>query len=240
MAFRLSQGERKTKLFTPEDSVPLPVGRPPSREPSREAHKSVTTMQRHLRQTGHKITWRGRGRTKKNKRWCVRGTRGKQRRDRWAPQRPPKEALDDEDTGDDGDGDIVRRGGNADRRIDAGRRVVLSWSSARHKVSLQNRGEKRQPTARSTSPPSAMKWEAINGPHGVTFRHTSLKRWRLRFESKAKLSRTNAHGDLISPHGCVPRISARCRQTVGLRVTKLVLVSSRTLLGQQGASVEAW
>jgi len=44
-------------------------------------------------------------------------------------------------------------------------------------------GEKRQPTARSTSPPSAMKCEAINGSHGFTLRHTSLKRRRLRFES---------------------------------------------------------
>jgi len=79
---------------------------------------------------------------KNDMRWCVRGTRGKQRRDRWAPQRPPTEAVDDDDTGDDGGGDSVRRGGNADRRIDAGSRMVLLWSSARHKFKLQNRGGK--------------------------------------------------------------------------------------------------
>jgi len=116
----------------------------------------------------------------------MRGTRGKQRRDLWVPQRSPTEAVDDDDTGDDGGGDSVRRGGNADRGIDVGRRVVVLWSSARHKFNVQNRGEKRQHTARSTSPPLAMKCEAINGSRGFTFRHTSLKRRRLRFESYAK------------------------------------------------------
>jgi len=45
--------------------------------------------------------------------------------------------------------------------------------------------------------------------------------------------------DLIPPHGCVPRISSCCRHTAGLRVTKLVIVSSPSVRGQRGASVEA-
>jgi len=131
------------------------------------------------------------GGQKKNKRLCVRGTRGKQRLDRWAPQRPPTEAVEGDNTDDDGGKDSVRWGGIADRRIDAGRLVVLLWSSPRHKFILQNRGEKRQPTARATSPPSALKCEAINGSHGFTSRHTSVKRRRLRFEiiSRVKLDK---------------------------------------------------
>jgi len=37
-------------------------------------------------------------------------------------------------------------------------------------------GENHQPTARSTSPPSAMNVKATKGCHGFTFRHTSLKK----------------------------------------------------------------
>ena len=35
--------------------------------------------------------------------------------------------------------------------------------------------ENHQPTARSTSPPSAMNFKATKGGHGFSFRHTSLK-----------------------------------------------------------------
>jgi len=55
---------------------------------------------------------------------------------------------------------------------------------------------------------------------------------------KVKLEKT--HRDLITPHGCVPPISSRFQKTVGLRVPKLVLVSFRSLCGQQSASVETW
>ena len=45
-------------------------------------------------------------------------------------------------------------------------------------------GEKRKPTARSTSPPSAVKLKVTNGSHGFTFRHKAPARGKLRFESE--------------------------------------------------------
>jgi len=79
------------------------------------------------------------GRKKENKPSWVRLTRGQQRRDRPAPQRPVPAAADDEDASDDGGGGSMR--GDVARRIATGGRVVYLRSMACHKFNLHILGK---------------------------------------------------------------------------------------------------
>jgi len=86
-------------------------------------------------QTGQKRNTVG-PRAEKNtkKRWWVRRTRGHQRRDRQAPRWPATAPAEDDHASDDGSGGSMRGGGGtADRRIDAGGRVVVApWPHGGH------------------------------------------------------------------------------------------------------------
>jgi len=99
-----------------------------------------TAVEQHRRNhTGKKSNTVGQRADKNiNKRWWVRRTRGQQRRDRQAPRRPAMAPAEEDDASDEGGGGSMRSGRwTADRRIDAGGRVVYLWSMACHKFNLQ-------------------------------------------------------------------------------------------------------
>ena len=125
--------------------------------------------------------------TRASKRWWVRRTQGQQRRNRQAPQWPATVTADEGEESDDGDGGRMRGGGgerrSANRRRRSGGPFKVDGLS---QIQFTDFGKHRQPTARSTSSPSAMNFEATKGSHGFTFRQMSSKKRRLRFESKAE------------------------------------------------------
>jgi len=137
---------------------------------------------RHRRQTGHNITWGEEGGLKRKTAGGCEGREGNSDRigeRRSGRQRRRRTTTTRATTA------VGRACGGVGTPIGdstpAGGGLMLIRSS---QIQSTESREKRKPTARSISPPSAVKFKVTNGSHGFTFRHTSLARGKLRFESE--------------------------------------------------------